>query len=239
MRRLAKPLLLLVFVAFASGASVGSGVVWLGETGRPGAEAAMVTASGEPDAPPRVWASLRRPSSATIAKARRLLADLAVEAAGSMVGYDRDLFPHWSDLDGNGCDSRENTLVAEGTNVATGPGCRVTGGAWVDPYSGERFTDPQDVDIDHIVALGNAWRSGAARWTRTKRQRFANDPLNLLAVEDRLNRIKGDKRPEAWRPPLRRVWAAYSVRWIRIKSKYGLSVRSAEKRKLLAMVETR
>lgn len=169
-------------------------------------------------------------------KAKAQLARLTVRPAASMSGYSRDAFRHWSDPDGNGCDARDDTLRRDGDNLRPRRGCELEAGVWKDPYGGETFRVPGDLDIDHMVPLANAWRSGARSWSAERRMRFANDPKNLLAVSARLNRQKGDKGPEAWKPPRRRYRATYAAHWIAVKSAYGLSVTPAEKAALSDML---
>lgn len=181
------------------------------------------------------------PSVATAVKAkdkavaRRQLAKLPVRSAASMKGYSRDSFKHWRDPDSNGCDAREDTLARDKKSGKTVK-CTTTG-LWIDPYGGERFTVARSLDIDHIVPLANAWRSGAARWGEAQKTRFANDPRNLLAVPASLNRQKGDKGPEAWLPPNRSYRATYAVAWIKVKSQYKLSVTRAEKAALAKLIK--
>jgi hypothetical protein len=115
-------------------------------------------------------------------------------------------------------------LVRDGQNVQVGSGCQVLSGTWLDPYTGKTFTKASDVDIDHVVPLAAAWRSGANRWDDKRREQYANDPAVLLSVEDNANQEKGDKGPEAWRPPRREEWCDYAQRWISVKAKYGLAV---------------
>lgn len=157
------------------------------------------------------------------------LAKLRVSPASSMAGYDRDAFDHWSDLDGNGCDTREDTLKRDGERVTTGAGCRVTSGRWTDPYGGENVSEAGELDIDHMVPLANAWRSGAASWSDERRELFANDAVNVLAVDNSLNRQKGDKGPEAWMPPTEDYRATYAAAWIKVKLKYDLTITPAER----------
>ncbi len=149
------------------------------------------------------------PQEARAATASEELSELRVRPAGSMDGYSRDLFPHWSDgqeygwrlpagtPDPGSCDVREAALIRDGTDEVVGSGCSVGSGRWFDPYTGNTYYAPGDIDIDHIVPLANAWRSGAASWGAAKKERFANVPLDLLAVEDNANQEKGDKGPEA------------------------------------------
>ena len=101
------------------------------------------------------------------------LAALPVETEGSMTGYDRDEFNHWITVDG--CDTRETVLARDGDDVEVGSDCRPTSGDWYSEYDGESFTDGSDLDIDHVVPLAEAWRSGADSWSAQEREDFAND----------------------------------------------------------------
>ncbi len=178
------------------------------------------------------------------------LAELRVRPAGTMEGYSRDLFPHWSDAqeygwrlpadtpDPGSCDVREAALIRDGTEEVVGSGCSVESGRWFDPYTGNTYLQPSDIDIDHVVPLANAWRSGAASWGPAKKERFANVPLDLLSVEDNANASKGDKGPEAWKPPRAAYHCAYSKKWINIKHHWTLSVTRAEKSALKQMLST-
>jgi hypothetical protein len=170
---------------------------------------------------------------------------LKVAQPGSMSGYSRERFPHWSKASDFGwkppqasCDSREAALVRDGQNVQVGSSCKVTSGTWFDPYTSQTYSDPQDLDIDHIVPLANAWRSGASLWEDKQRERYANDPDVLLSVQDNANQQKGDKGPEAWKPPNQDEWCDYAERWISIKAKYTLSVNEQEKEALEQMLGT-
>lgn len=173
------------------------------------------------------------------------LQELKVAQPGSMSGYSRESFKHWSrandfgwDAPESSCDAREAALVRDGEDVQTGEGCKVTSGRWYDPYTSQTFNDPQEIDIDHVVPLANAWRSGASSWSDQERERYANDPEVLLSVEDNANQSKGDKGPEAWNPPNEAVWCDYAQRWVRIKAKYRLSVNEQEKVELEEMLGT-
>ncbi len=182
--------------------------------------------------------------------AQTKLSELAVKPAGTMTGYSRDKFPHWSDAQENGwvlpagtpdpasCDARDAALIRDGRGAEkTGRYCTVISGTWVDPYGGVTYTNPSDIDIDHVVPLANAWRSGAS-WTTAKRESFANRPLDVLAVEDDLNASKGDKGPEAWKPPRTSYHCTYATKWVNIKHYWKLSVTSAEKGALSEMLST-
>jgi Protein of unknown function (DUF1524) len=171
------------------------------------------------------------------------LQELQVSEPGSMSNYSRESFEHWSrandfgwDAPESSCDAREAALIRDGEDVEVGSGCKVTSGEWYDPYTDQTFTDPSDIDTDHVVALANAWRSGASSWDDGERERYANDPEVLLSVEDNANQSKGDKGPEAWKPPNEAVWCDYAERWISIKAKYDLSVNEQEKAELEEML---
>ncbi|EHY89514.1 protein of unknown function (DUF1994) [Saccharomonospora azurea NA-128] len=170
--------------------------------------------------------------------ARTQLAELKVGPDGSMDGYSRDRFPHWSNQ-GEGCNTRETVLKRDGDGVKVDDKCRPTSGSWTSPYDGETWTDPADVDIDHVVPLAEAWRSGADAWTDEERERFANDldGVNLLAVTDNVNQSKGDKGPEDWQPPLESYWCTYAILWIDVKHTWELTVEEDEKATLEDMLD--
>ncbi|NLU70524.1 HNH endonuclease family protein [Streptomyces sp. HNM0574] len=163
---------------------------------------------------------------------------LTVAPRGSMDGYDRDKYPHWISQ-GDGCDTREAVLKRDGDGVETGSDCYPERGSWTSPYDGEKWTDPSDVDIDHVVPLAHSWISGADEWTDEERRTFANDlkGKQLLAVTDNVNQEKSDKAPDQWRPPLKSYWCRYASDWIDVKHQYELTVTESEKaalRKMLA-----
>ena len=173
------------------------------------------------------------------------LKDLKVASAGSMSGYSREEFPHWSDATEFGwegfeeaCDAREAALIRDGKRVEVADYCEVDSGRWRDPYTTTVYTDPLDIDIDHVVPLANAWRSGADSWTDEEREAYANDPAVLLAVEDNANQSKGDKGPEAWKPPNQEIWCDYAKQWIEIKTGYDLTATPHERQALEEMLGT-
>ncbi len=179
------------------------------------------------------------------ADAGKALKGLEVSRPGSMAGYDREDFPHWSDAQEFGwrvpdsaCDVREAALIRDGEEVSVGEGCDVESGRWLDPYTTRTYTDPLDIDIDHLVPLANAYRSGASNWDGAERELYANDPDNLLSVEDNANQEKGDKGPEAWKPPNRTIWCSYAKRWIGVKSKYDLTINPQERAALKQMLSS-
>ncbi|PQE28804.1 secreted protein [Rutstroemia sp. NJR-2017a WRK4] len=171
--------------------------------------------------------------------AKTELAALTVKTAGSQDGYDRDLFPTWNTISGT-CNTREYVLKRDGTNVVVNSACTATSGTWVSPYDGATWTAASDLDIDHLVPLSNAWKSGASAWTTAQRQAFANDVTNpqLLAVTDNVNESKGDSGPEDWKPSLTSYWCTYAKMWIKVKYTYSLTVTSAEKSALTTMIAT-
>ena len=134
------------------------------------------------------------PSIPSAATARAELAALRVAAAGSMAGYSRDRFPHWISQ-GGGCDTRDVVLKRDGTGVESA--CTVQRGTWRSPYDGATWTAASDVDIDHIVPLAAAWRSGAAAWTDSRRQR---SPTSSTAPSSSRSPTTST-RPRATRPP--------------------------------------
>jgi len=173
------------------------------------------------------------------AGARGELATLTVGAPQSMSGYSRARFPHWIDQ-GGGCNTRDLVLKRQGQGVVATAPCKITHGTWLSPYDNRTYTDPQKVDVDHVVPLANAWRSGANGWTETRRQDFANDLTHpqLLAVAVAQNRAKGDQDPSQWKPPNHDYWCRYAEDWIAVKHFWALTVTAAEKTALTDLLET-
>ena len=163
------------------------------------------------------------------------LNNLEVKGRAPKTGYARSQFPHWSDPDRNGCDARNDTLKRDLTNITYKVGtrdCKVIAGQLLDPFTGKviNFSATKVViDIDHVVALSNAWQTGAAYFDKNKRTQIANDPLNLLAVDSKLNRQKGDGDAATWLPPYKAFRCEYVARQVAVKAKYGLWVTQPEK----------
>ncbi|MCP9212597.1 HNH endonuclease family protein [Streptomyces cucumeris] len=178
-------------------------------------------AQAEPPAPP---------SAET---ARGYLGELTVKTEGSMDGYSREKFPHWITQSGS-CNTREEVLKRDGSNVQTDSSCAAKSGTWKSPYDDGSWTDPADVDIDHVVPLAEAWTSGASSWTDDQRQGFANDLTHsqLVAVTDNVNQAKSDRDPAEWLPPKASYHCMYARMWVSVKHEYKLSVDDAEKSKL-------
>lgn len=160
------------------------------------------------------------------------LAQLRVAPEAPRAGYRRELFPHWVDGDGDGCDTREEILIRQSsTPPQVDPyGCRVVAGDWTSRYDGVRTSDPAGLEVDHVVALAEAWDSGAAGWTTERRRAFANDVdrPELLAVSRTANQAKSDSDPAQWLPSRREVWCQYARDWIAVKTAWDLSADQAE-----------
>jgi hypothetical protein len=144
--------------------------------------------------------------------AKQQLAALKVETPHPTSKYDRAKFRHWIPQ-GHGCDTRETVLKQQGAHVTVDKNCSPVSGSWTSPYDNETWTQATDVDIDHMVPLGEAWASGAYAWTPQRREDFANDLSDpqLIAVTDNLNQQKGDKTPDKWKPPLVSYWPTYAA----------------------------
>jgi hypothetical protein len=153
----------------------------------------------------------------------------ALPVAGETpAGYDRDLFRHWVDADGDCQDTREEVLVAE-SRVPIG-GCTISTGEWFSWYDRETWTRSSDVDIDHLVPLKEAWDSGARSWDGATRERYANDlgdSRALVAVTDNVNQSKGDRDVAEWLPEF--GVCRYVRQWVAVKLRWDLSVDAAEK----------
>lgn len=164
-----------------------------------------------------------------------VLNQLEVKGRAPKTGYSRAAFTHWSDLNRDGCDSRNEILKRDLTQIVFKAGtrdCKVISGKLLDPFSGKTLTfssSKSTVDIDHLVSLSNAWQTGAAYFDKKTRELLANDPLNLLAVDAKLNRQKGDGDAATWLPPLKSFRCEYVARQVEVKAKYSLWVTSAEK----------
>lgn len=175
-------------------------------------------------------------SGATKVDPLRILNSLPVSAEAG-AGYNRELFRHWSDLDGDGCDTREEVLIEERTSGDV-RGCKVVNGTWFSIYDGQQTNNATTFDIDHFVPLKEAWDSGAWRWDSDTRQRFANDlgyAPSLVAVTASSNRSKSDRDPADWLPQRERC--SYARSWVGVKFRWRLSVDSNEKRALTRILQ--
>ena len=174
------------------------------------------------------------------------LETLPVKGRAPKTGYTRDQFGQaWADVDRNGCDTRNDILKRDLTSTtykAKTRNCVVLSGTLLDRYSGESINflrgniTSMEVQIDHVVALSNAWQTGAFKLTTEQRKAFANDPLNLFAVKGRLNSQKGDGDAATWLPPLKSFRCAYVAQQIAVKAKYSLWVVAPEKAAMLSIL---
>ena len=155
-------------------------------------------------------------------------------------GYTRTLFRLWIDADGDGCDTRREVLIDEAVIApAIGSNCTLSGGSWLSTYDGLTFTDPRNLDIDHVVPLAEAWDSGAYGWDPDRRKRFANDldvDWALIAVSAASNRSKGDQDPADWLPPAAAFRCTYTAMWIEVKARWRLTIDAAEQAALTNLV---
>ena len=178
-------------------------------------------------------------AAATEVTASSALATLAVKGRAPKTGYTRAQFGQaWADVDRNGCDTRNDMLKRDLTKIeykVKTRDCVVLTGVLVDRYSGETINfvrgnvTSMEVQIDHVVALSNAWQTGAFKLTLIQRTALANDPMNLFAVKGRLNLQKSDGDAATWLPPLKSFRCAYVAQQIAVKAKYSLWVTAPEK----------
>ncbi|KAF9289799.1 hypothetical protein BGZ68_008644 [Mortierella alpina] len=180
-----------------------------------------------------------RPTPINAHEASKFLKALTVKPSTGKEGYSRAKFPHWIEISST-CDTRETVLKRDGKDVHVDAQCRAVSGTWESPYDGATFDSASKMDIDHVVPLAEAWRSGANLWTPEKRRQFANDldQPQLVAVSAGARRSKGDQTPNEWKPPARRFWCEYGRAYIQVKHFYHLSIESSEKDALIAMLET-
>ncbi|MEU5398879.1 HNH endonuclease family protein [Streptomyces sp. NPDC005963] len=199
-----------------------------------GSAGVLALASLLTTAPP---AQAAPPTPVNATTARTYLGQLTVRAEGSSSGYSRDRFPHWITQSGS-CNTREVVLKRDGRNVVQDAGCAAVSGTWYSEFDGATWTAASDVDIDHIVPLAEAWRSGASSWTTARRQSFANDlgGPQLIAVTDNVNQAKGDKDPAEWLPPRTAYRCVYARMWVQVKHTYGMTVDTAEKSALQSVL---
>ena len=175
-----------------------------------------------------------------------VLETIAVKGRAPKTGYTRDQFGQaWADVDRNGCDTRNDILKRDLTGIIYKPGtrnCVVASGTLADRYSGETINfvrgnvTSMDVQIDHVVALSNAWQTGAFKLSAEQRKALAKDPMNLFAVKGRLNSQKGDGDAATWLPPLKSFRCTYVAQQIAVKAKYSLWVVAPEKAAMLTIL---
>ena len=178
--------------------------------------------------------------------ATAVLETLAVKGRAPKTGYTRAQFgPAWADVDRNGCDTRNDILKRDLTSItyrAKTRNCVVESGTLIDRYSGETINfvkgniSSMEVQIDHVVALSNAWQTGAFKLSADQRKVLSNDPLNLFAVKGRLNSQKGDGDAATWLPPLKSFRCSYVAQQIAVKAKYSLWVTAPEKTAMVSIL---
>ena len=221
-----------VLVVFAVAFYLFSGL--LADTPAPGSPSTVAATATPTPAPAPVVPDASQ--SATTAQTLAALAAIPVKGRSPKTGYDREgqFGRPWTDEDHNGCDTR-NDILARDLAAATLEGaCRVVSGTLADPYTGGSIAFERGeqtsalVQIDHVVALSNAWQTGAAQIGPERRVAFANDPLNLLAVDGATNSAKGDGDAATWLPPSTAFRCTYVSRQVAVKSAYSLWVTQAE-----------
>jgi hypothetical protein len=178
--------------------------------------------------------------------ATEILETLPVKGRAPKTGYSRAEFGQtWADVNRNGCDTRNDILKRDLISITYKPktrDCVVLTGVLADRYSGETINfirgniTSMDVQIDHVVALSNAWQTGAFKLTKIERTALANDPLNLFAVKGRLNSQKSDGDAATWLPPLKSYRCAYVAQQISVKAKYSLWVTAPEKNAMVGIL---
>lgn len=182
----------------------------------------------------------KQSQAASVALARHMLAHLKVARSLSIRGYSRNRFqPQWENRRGR-CSTRELVLARDGRGVRRNAACRPVKGLWYSPYDGRRLRSERQADVDHVVPLAHAWRSGAKRWSQAKRRAFANDLVRpeLLTVSHSANIAKGGQGPQSWRPQRHAYWCRYATSWITVKYHYRLFVTRKEKVALTNMLRT-
>jgi hypothetical protein len=203
-------------------------------TPTPGATATTGPDAQDPPSTAGPGASVEANASARAAL--DLLDALPVKGKAPQTGYNRTekFGSAWLDVDDNGCDTRNDILARDLTEIVRWDGCTVLSGTLADPYTGTtlefvRGTDTSTlVHIDHVVSLSNSWQTGAQQLTQEQRVAFANDPLNLFAADGRANLQKGDGDAATWLPPAKSFRCDYVGRQIAVKAAYTLWVTKAE-----------
>lgn len=173
------------------------------------------------------------PATAALLTAAEIPGLLAIADETTTPSYDRDRFEHWIDADDDGCNTRYEVLIQESlTPVTVTEGCELADGSWVSVYDGFTSSDITEIQIDHVVALAEAWRSGASAWDDATRQSFANDldvPYSLAAVSGTSNQAKADSDPSEWMPTNTAYHCEYVIGWSLMKYRWSLSIDAAER----------
>jgi hypothetical protein len=173
---------------------------------------------------------------------RDQLAALRIDDRPNPVGdYRREDWSHWDDIDGNGCDARQDALIVWSTVAATvnrSGTCKTITGWWVSPYDLVASANPSDFDVDHLVPLADAFDSGGWQWSAAKRRQFANNQAELVVASASSNRSKGADSPDQWRPTNRESWCAYATGWLGVKVAWDLTATTNERNALGQMLDT-
>lgn len=192
---------------------------------------------GEPAAPAIAIEGIGADADADVATAEIQTLTLVVRDSADpadLPEYNREHWGDWEDADRDCQDTRQETLIAESVPAVQYEderGCRVASGRWRGAYAGGTFTNPRDLQVDHMVPLGDAHRSGAWQWSAARKRAYFNYldyPNHLIAVDGSQNQSKSDDSPDEWKPPLERYHCQYALDWLNIKHRWGLSATRAE-----------
>ncbi|WP_017598118.1 HNH endonuclease family protein [Nocardiopsis lucentensis] len=181
------------------------------------------------------------PGIPSTSAAQSQLNSLTVAPKGPQSGYDRSLFPHWADVQGN-CSARQVVLLRDGHDVVTDSRCQPTSGSWWSSFDSTWvYDEPSQISVDHMVPLSEAWKTGARYWSTSQRRDFANDvdsPQLWLATPSS-NSSKGDDDPSEWMPPNTAVHCDYVKAWVNVKYRYDLTVTHAERSAIQSTIDDR
>lgn len=181
------------------------------------------------------WPTSHGESTGNVDDSLDLLSEIEVSVEDTGYHYDRDDWPHWSSV-GGGCDVRDSVLQEQGRDVTVGDKCKLTG-TWESPYDAVTATDTGELQIDHVVPLAEAARSGVRDWTKADRERYANDERYLLAVTASSNQSKSDSDPHDWLPPEPTYRCEYVALWVEAKHTYDLTMDKDEYDKVSGILE--
>ena len=197
----------------------------------------------EPEATPEPTATLAPPPTPEL-ESIALQMPVIAELRTDIPKYDRRDWAHWTDVDRDCQDARQEVLIEESRVPVTyvdDKECRVVTGEWLAPYTGTVVTRGRDLDVDHLVPLANAHASGAWSWDKVRKALYANElsyPPHLIAVTAKANRSKGAKGPDKWIPPDEEYYCEYAVAWTTVKVTWGLTMTDREFRVVKQMLTT-
>lgn len=201
------------------------------------------TASPSPPTTPVGPSALDNGVNMDYDQARTTLKVLPIVKPEPMDGFSADKFPQWLDASTYGwdpepsdaCTADAAAMIRDGHQLDLNQQtCTVFTGTWVDPYTGTTLTDPSKVTVDQVVPLGEAWRSGGKSWDEQQRAIFTNAPLELVTAGKDTVAAKGDQAPQDWLPTLTSARCSYAIRWIAVKSTFGLNLTSTAERDALS-----